>query len=74
MCLSLVINSGTNHGEKMIIACLILSLVNILAWQLVAFRYFEDGGQEVALVKIHRAYNKKYLEYHYERVHIFEMR
>jgi len=58
----------------MIIACLILTVMNIFMWQMVAFRYFEEGGQEVALVKIHRAYNERYLNYHYERVHTFEVR
>lgn len=58
----------------MILACTLLAIFNMFMWQLVAYEYLEGNGKENLLVQLHRAYNKKYLEYHYERVHTFELR
>ena len=58
----------------MILACALLTIFNLIMWQLVAFEYFEGNGKENILVQLHRAYNKRYLAYHYERVHTYEMR
>lgn len=58
--------------EILPLACLLLGFLNLFLWQMVAFQYFEEDGKEVMLVRLHRWYNKRYLDYHYERVHTFQ--
>ncbi len=51
---------------------LVLAFVNIFAWQYLAWHMIENGGWEVLLVKLHRLYNQRYLDFHYRRVTTFE--